>query len=337
MPGSGRSRRRSGALWLDFDELHWFPPEPRRRGGPPALARDASLAVSLPAPAFAGSSAPALPVRPGRAVAPARRTGWSRTRKRRFATRFVPATLAVVAAGAAPWAMHGLAGGGAAAGTGAAQPAARPALQVRTATLDRPVAQALPVAPAAAATVAGAVATPQPGIHWHRSRAVGLPQAGRLVGGVQLPVEGPGWVTWDPVRDRSPNRAARLYGTAGLVRTLLAVMDDYRAAHPDAPPVVVGDISRKGGGPIDEHVSHENGLDVDVYYPRRDGRPVPPTRVSQIDHRLAQDLVRRFVAAGAQMVFVGPHTRLRGPDGVVATWPNHDNHLHVRLPRSFQR
>ena len=33
----------------------------------------------------------------------------------------------------------------------------------------------------------------------------------------------------------------------------------YRAAHPDAPRVVVGDISLAHGGRMDEHVSHQNG------------------------------------------------------------------------------
>ena len=92
----------------------------------------------------------------------------------------------------------------------------------------------------------------------------------------------------------------------------------YRAAHPHAPRVVVGDISRDGGGRMDDHVSHQNGLDVDVYFPRR--RPAHCARRSrpaQIDHRLAQDLLDRFVAAGAQMIFVGYSTGLPGPAGVV--------------------
>ena len=74
---------------------------------------------------------------------------------------------------------------------------------------------------------------------------------------------------------------------------------------PSAPRVVIGDISRRGGGPMDQHASHQNGLDVDVYYPRRDGHLSAPIATSQIDHLLAQDLLDRFVAAGAHMVFVG--------------------------------
>ena len=111
-----------------------------------------------------------------------------------------------------------------------------------------------------------------PAIRWRNSQALGLPHAGSLVDGVRLPVKSQDWVTWDPVLNRVPNRPNRLYGTDKLVRLLVGVIGEYRAAHPKAPRVVVGDISLRRGGEIDEHVSHENGLDVDVYYPRRDGK-----------------------------------------------------------------
>jgi hypothetical protein len=50
-----------------------------------------------------------------------------------------------------------------------------------------------------------------------------------------------------------------------------------------------------------------------------------------VDRVLAQDLVDRFVAAGAQYVFVGYRVGLRGPRRVVQAIPHHDDHLHVRL------
>ena len=53
--------------------------------------------------------------------------------------------------------------------------------------------------------------------------------------------------------------------------------------------------------------------------------------MGDIDHALAQDLVNRFVRAGAQFVFVGPHTGLHGPPGVVETLVYHDDHMHVRI------
>ena len=91
-------------------------------------------------------------------------------------------------------------------------------------------------------------------------------------------------------------------------------------------------MSKPHGGPFGPvHATHQNGLDADVYYPRRDRRERPPKLVSQIDRRLAQDLLDRFVAAGADLVYIGPNTGFTGPAGVVQVLWNHDNHLHVRI------
>jgi len=181
---------------------------------------------------------------------------------------------------------------------------------------------------------------PAPLIAWRRSRAVGLPfRGGRLIGGVQLPAEGPDWFTWDPVRKESPNRSWRRWGTDTLVRTTLDVLAEYRAAHPDAPRVGIGDLSRPRGGTFDArfgglgHASHQNGLDVDIYYPRRDGLERRAYSPRQVDRALAQDLVDRFVGAGARYIFVGPRVGLTGKRKVVSKLAHHDDHLHIRIGR----
>ena len=170
-----------------------------------------------------------------------------------------------------------------------------------------------------------------PAIRWSRATSHGLPYAGRLSGGTQLPLEGQSWVTWNPVADRVPNEPGRLFGSERMIRALLAVMAGYRAEHPNAPRVVVGDISFRGGGPMELHRSHQNGLDVDIYYPRRDGRSRPPTSGDQIDRTRAQDLLDRFLDAGVEKIFVGYSTELRGPSDVVIPYPNHGDHMHVRF------
>jgi hypothetical protein len=171
-----------------------------------------------------------------------------------------------------------------------------------------------------------------------RSRAVGEPWHGRLVAGVQLPASGSTFFTWDPVLKRSPNRGWRRWGAHRTVRTLLAVLAEFHAAHSEAPRIGVGDLSRPRGGDfgprygLPGHASHENGLDADVYYPRLDRRERPPRTPAQIDRALAQELVDRFVHAGAVKAFVGPNTGLHGDPGIVQALGNHDAHLHVRLP-----
>ena len=177
-----------------------------------------------------------------------------------------------------------------------------------------------------------AMSVPQVG-----SIAAGATNGGRLVNGLQLPATGPDWVTYDPILHRIPNRAERRWGTDRLLAYVLYVLRDYRLANAGAPPVVIGDLSRPLGGPFGSdfgglgHASHQNGLDIDVYYPRLDRRLRPPGAVEQVDRVLAQDLVNRFVAAGAQHAFVGLRVGLGGPAGVVQAIEHHDDHVHVRI------
>jgi murein endopeptidase len=191
-----------------------------------------------------------------------------------------------------------------------------------------------------AAHIALGLAVAAGGLHvqWHDSIALGSQTNGALKDGVQLPVAGRTFFTWDPVLRRSPNRAWRRWGTDRLVRSVLLVAHELQAAHPHAARLGIGDLSRPHGGNFGPqygyigHASHQNGLDVDVYYPRADGREAAPRDAGEIDRALSQELVNRFVAAGAQVIFVGPNTGLHGPAGVVQPLAHHDNHLHVRLP-----
>lgn len=168
------------------------------------------------------------------------------------------------------------------------------------------------------------------------SRSLGVHWDGQLVNGAQLPAEGRAFFTWDPVRRRAPNRDWRRFGSDRLVRLVLLVLDEFATAHPEAPRIGVGDLSRPHGGDFGPsfggigHVSHQNGLDADIYYPRRDRRERAARRVAQVD-RVAQDLVDRFVRADALRVFVGPNVGLRGLGPVVQRLPRHDDHLHLRL------
>jgi len=183
-------------------------------------------------------------------------------------------------------------------------------------------------------------------VAWRPSTALGTPSSGRLIRGVRLPVEGEHYFTWDPVHKRSPNRWWRRHGTDRLVRVLLEVSERYGAAHPRPPRLAIGDLSRPRGGDFGRrfgpvgHVSHQNGLDADVYLPRLDGRERAPRAPDQIDRALAQHLVDAFVRARAQRILVGPDSGLTGPPDVVQPWPGHDDHLHVRLapaPRDLRR
>lgn len=179
---------------------------------------------------------------------------------------------------------------------------------------------------------------PRPPAGGWRSVATGAHNRGTLRRGVELPEAGRGFLTWDPVLETIPSRPWRRWGTDRLVATLLNVAAQFSAAHPEAGPLLIADLSRPRGGPFGAefgglgHLSHRNGLDADIPYPRRDRLPIAPRRASEVDRRLAQELVDRFRAAGASKLFVGPNLGLKGPRGVVIPLVHHDDHLHVRLP-----
>jgi hypothetical protein len=288
-----------GEVWLTTDLL-WFREQASAAAETLAL-RSPGLAMLAPA----GGFDVAIP------------SGLSESRQRRAARRqkersrrMRAAALVIGSTAVIPLAAHRLGGG---AGTSGALAEDPPTLTMRTGGRGIELAE-------------------ETKVEWGHARSRGVPYAGSLVDGTRLPVEGLDWVTWDPVTDSVPNAANRLYGHERTIRTIISVITAYRKANPDAARVVVGDISFRSGGPMDEHVSHQNGLDVDVYYPRHDRALKAPVVPGQFDRALAQDLLDRFVAAGAQMVFVGYSSGLHGASGVVVPYPNHENHMHVRFP-----
>ncbi len=101
-----------------------------------------------------------------------------------------------------------------------------PVARVRVLQVD-PAAFAARNAPAASrlpptrvsATLTEAAAPVPPPVHVPQvgSVAVGAPDRGSLVNGLQLPESGPDWLTWDAVLQRSPNRPERRWGTDRLL------------------------------------------------------------------------------------------------------------------------
>jgi Penicillin-insensitive murein endopeptidase len=295
---------RSGEVWFDADVL-WFHEQPRGLG---ALAV-AGGAIELPR------------FDTGLEASRRRRFAAETARKRRFSTRTVPAVAVVVGSSVViPVSALRQRGG---AYDALPVPEDPPSLTFR---LESPFLLSAPRPEKPDASTAA-----PPRIAWRTASAHGLPYSGHLHDATQLPLEGPDWVTWNPSTDSRPNLPGRLYGHERTIRTVIEVLAAYRKTHPEAPLVVVGDISFRTGGVMDQHVSHQNGLDVDVYYPRRDGWLQAPRYTAQIDRRLSQALLDGFVAAGASKIFVGYSTDLRGPHDVVVPYPNHENHMHVRF------
>ena len=87
------------------------------------------------------------------------------------------------------------------------------------------------------------------------SESIGHTSRGSLVNGEQMPPKGPGYYCKSP---------GETYGTNETIDLLLLVIKQFRKKFPRAPDIVIGDISRQGGGSMKGHVSHASGRDVDL-------------------------------------------------------------------------
>ncbi|HBQ15149.1 MAG TPA: hypothetical protein DEF51_29845 [Myxococcales bacterium] len=186
------------------------------------------------------------------------------------------------------------------------------------------------------------------------SASLGAPNCGAIRGGVQVG-EHPAYVL------RNPERA---WATRSTQRRLRSAFDVVHRRHPRAPRVRVHDLSLEGGGPIDDHRSHQSGRDVDItYFQRRgcdarDGCPLTRVDPGDLDVRRQWTLLHRWLRGDqAEAIYVDyalqaplhREARRRGAtaaqlarwfqyprgrwhaDGVVRHFPNHRDHLHVRF------
>jgi hypothetical protein len=176
--------------------------------------------------------------------------------------------------------------------------------------------------------VAEADAAGPPDCHRNQSRSIGAPGHGSLVHGVLFPASGPDHFAWNFRAQRVGGSDRSRWGHCRVVRAVLLGLAAYRQRNPDAPPVAVGDMGLRHGGEIGRHSTHENGRQIDLYYPRRDRGRREPQTVAQVDVRLSRELVRAMLDSGAERVLIGPHLRIR-TSARVMRWPNHDDHLHA--------
>lgn len=115
----------------------------------------------------------------------------------------------------------------------------------------------------------------------------------RLWGGVRMPLAPGLYTVWRPERS---------YARPEMVEVLTATAEALSWERPDADPLPIGDISRRGGGPLQGHASHRNGLDVDVGLYREGGKVHPyglgdiPT--DEIDVEAMWIVLREMLATG---------------------------------------
>lgn len=118
--------------------------------------------------------------------------------------------------------------------------------------------------------------------------SIGKPNRGRLQNGVQLP-ESEHYTLRDPERS---------YGSSHAVTVIHDSIAAFRHETGYEGEIKIADISKKGGGRLRPHSSHQAGRDVDIRLPRRRGSSKKDSGVSAIDWDLSWALVKAFVDSG---------------------------------------
>jgi peptidoglycan hydrolase-like protein with peptidoglycan-binding domain len=163
--------------------------------------------------------------------------------------------------------------------------------------------------------------------------------AGLTVTGVASPttwrallahLELPAW--GDRLCDYSVGNGKANWGTAAAIGQLQAAADIVVAKGHGR--VALGDIGFEHGGDIPGHVTHEQGLDVDVRLMRKarnQCRWGGNWRASSYDRAATRDLIRaiRATAPGhVKLIYFNDPVLIR--EGLVRARSGHDDHLHVR-------
>jgi peptidoglycan hydrolase-like protein with peptidoglycan-binding domain len=123
------------------------------------------------------------------------------------------------------------------------------------------------------------------------------------------------------------------WATAGAVAQLEAAAATF--AGTGNGPLPVGDASFEHGGDIPGHASHEVGMDIDVWPIRTDSAQCTAGRITwqsgtydrAATRRLVQEIRAKAPGHVALIFFNDPQLI---SEGLTTSYPNHDNHLHIR-------
>lgn len=179
------------------------------------------------------------------------------------------------------------------------------------------------------------------------SQSLGTPAAGCISGAVALPLSGEGYQVLRPQRNRFWAHPRTIDFLQSLGRS---------AAAGGFAPLLVGDLSQPRGGPMAfGHGSHQNGLDVDIWF-RLPGQkldddqlahpePVSMVKGTRVNPETWSDTHYKLLKLAASApdvdrIFVNPPIkaeacRRAGADRAwlakLRPWWGHDEHFHVRL------
>ncbi|MDI1444589.1 penicillin-insensitive murein endopeptidase [Polyangium sp. 6x1] len=118
-----------------------------------------------------------------------------------------------------------------------------------------------------------------------RADSVGPPNDGRLEGGIRLDTTNKPYLRVVPAYNYKD--ADTRWGLPALVRSIDRAAKAVHKKHPGAV-LGVGDLSRKNGGELAHHHSHESGRDADLgfYLVNEKGQPVLRSSFVKVDEKL---------------------------------------------------
>ncbi|GGY17022.1 penicillin-insensitive murein endopeptidase [Streptomyces tanashiensis] len=123
------------------------------------------------------------------------------------------------------------------------------------------------------------------------------------------------------------------WATGGAVGQLEAAAGAFATTGNGALPV--GDAGFEHGGDIAGHASHEVGMDIDVWPIRTDSAQCTAGRITwqsgtydrAATRRLVQE-IRAKAPSHVELIFFNDPQLIS--EGLTTSYPNHDNHLHIR-------
>lgn len=165
--------------------------------------------------------------------------------------------------------------------------------------------------------------------------------SGWLEGASRLPESGEGYYYF-PSSDvmNTDNWACGDY----VIKHIIDIGREWEGLRENRALIGVGDLSwhenstieGAQGGKFPGHISHQNGLDVDLRYLRKDGDPLPldlaGDGLSNYDREATQEVVDLFLEHGAELILAHRTSGLNGPPQRLLLKADHRDHFHVRFP-----
>jgi Penicillin-insensitive murein endopeptidase/LysM domain len=176
--------------------------------------------------------------------------------------------------------------------------------------------------------------------------SVGTPNAGALVNGVQAV----------PSKLYTLVNPGDAWGTQETLDYLNSAVQAVQDEFPDTPPLALGDIGARRGGPLRPHISHQAGRDLDISFYYRDGTKwyargtrenldfkrlwafvraiIAKTDIDLIllDHGLQEPLKEYALSIGEDPVWLEQVFQGKGATRpIIRHAPGHATHLHLRF------